>query len=64
MNLHFCINAYIHISVFTHCQMNQNPCSNQEIQVLFEHGLKLENTVKRVKLSLKNRQSKYLNDKW
>ena len=24
--------------------MNENPCSNQEISVLFEHGLKLENT--------------------
>ena len=34
----------IHIAVLTHCQMNKNPCSNQEIQVLFEHGFKLENT--------------------
>ena len=24
--------------------MNENPCSNQEIHMLFEHGLKLENT--------------------
>ena len=24
--------------------MNENPCSNQEIHVLFEHGSKLENT--------------------
>ena len=23
--------------------MNENPCSNQEIHELFEHGLKLEN---------------------
>ena len=24
-----------------HCQMNENPCSNLEIYVLFEHGFKL-----------------------
>ena len=24
--------------------MNQNPCSNQVIHVLFEHGFELENT--------------------
>ena len=24
--------------------MNENPCSNQEIHVLFEHGYELENT--------------------
>ena len=24
--------------------MNKNPCSNQEIHVLFEHGFELENT--------------------
>ena len=24
--------------------MNENPCSNQEIHVLFEHGFELENT--------------------
>ena len=24
--------------------MNENPCSNQEILVLFEHGFKLRNT--------------------
>ena len=24
--------------------MNENPCSNQEIRVLFEHGSELENT--------------------
>ena len=24
--------------------MKENPCSNQEIHVLFEHGFKLENT--------------------
>ena len=28
------------------CQMNENPCSNQEIHVLFGHGFKLENTYK------------------
>ena len=28
-------------AVLTHCQMNDNPCSNQEIHVLFEHGFKL-----------------------
>ena len=26
-----------------HCKMNENPCSNQEIHVLFEHGFELEN---------------------
>ena len=34
----------VRIAVLTHCQMNENPCSNQEIHVLFEHGFKLENT--------------------
>ena len=32
------------IAVYTHRQMNENPCSNQEIYVLFEHGPELENT--------------------
>ena len=32
------------IAFYTHCQMNENPCSNQEIHVLFEHGSELENT--------------------
>ena len=27
----------IRIAVYTHCQMNENPCSNQEIHLLFEH---------------------------
>ena len=36
---------YIRIAVYTHCQMNQNPCSNQEIHVLFEHGSELETTL-------------------
>ena len=35
---------YIRIAVYTHCQMNENPCSNQEIHMLFEHGSELENT--------------------
>ena len=35
---------YIRIVVYTHCQMNENTCSNQEIHVLFEHGSELENT--------------------
>ena len=34
----------IRIAVYTHCQMNENPCSNQEIYMLFEHGSELENT--------------------
>ena len=34
----------IRIAVLTHCQMNENPFSNQEIHVLFQHGLKHENT--------------------
>ena len=33
----------IRIAVYTYCQINENPCSNQEIQVLFEHGSELEN---------------------
>ena len=33
-------------AVLTHCQMNKNPCSNQEINLLFEHGFELENTFK------------------
>ena len=36
----------IRIAVYTHCQMNENQCSNQEIHVLFEHGSELENTLK------------------
>ena len=28
----------IRIAVYTHCQINENPCSNQEIRVLFDHG--------------------------
>ena len=34
----------IRLAVYTHCQMNENPCSNQEIHVLYEHGSELENT--------------------
>ena len=34
----------IRIAVYTHCQMNENPCTNQEIHVLFEHGSELEKT--------------------
>ena len=34
----------IHIAVYTHCQMNKNPCSNRETHVLFEHGSEIENT--------------------
>ena len=34
----------IHIAVYTHCQMNKNPCSSQDFHVLFEHGSELENT--------------------
>ena len=33
------------IAVYTHCQMNENPCSNQEIHVLFEHGSEFEITL-------------------
>ena len=35
---------YLSIAVYTHCRMNENPCTNQEIHVLFEHGSELENT--------------------
>ena len=35
-----CIDTYS-IAVLTHCQMNENPCSNQETHVLFEHGFEL-----------------------
>ena len=34
----------IRIPVYTNCQMNENPCSNQEIHVLFEHESELENS--------------------
>ena len=30
------------IAVWSHCQMNENPCSNHEIRVLFEHGFVLK----------------------
>ena len=33
----------IHIAVYIHSQMNENPCSNQEIHMLYEHGSELEN---------------------
>ena len=36
----------IRIAVYTHCQMNEKPCSNQETRVLFEHGSELKNTKK------------------
>ena len=32
------------MAVLTHCQMSGNPCSNQEIHVLFEQGFKFNNT--------------------
>ena len=35
---------FIRLAVNTHCQMKENPCSNQVIRVLFEHGSELENT--------------------
>ena len=35
----------IRIAVYTHCQMNENPCPNQVIHMLFEHGSELENTL-------------------
>ena len=38
-----CIDIYSY-SCLHPCQMNENPCSNQEIHVLFEHGSELENT--------------------
>ena len=41
---HILAEISIRIAVYTHCQMNENPCSNQEIHVLFEHGSELENT--------------------
>ena len=33
-----------YMPILTHCQLNENPCSNQEIHVQFEHWFKLENT--------------------
>ena len=36
--------AFFSYSFLTHCQMNENPCSNQEFHVPFEHGSELENT--------------------
>ena len=35
----------IRIAVYIHCQMNENPCSNHEIHVLFEHMSELGNTL-------------------
>ena len=35
-------------AVFIHCQRNENPCSNQEIHVLFEHGSEFYNTYRRM----------------
>ena len=32
------------IGVYTHCEINQNPCSNQEVHVLFEYGSEFENS--------------------
>ena len=32
---------FIRRAVLTHCHMNGNPCSNQEIRVLFKHGFKI-----------------------
>ena len=32
------------IAVLTICQMNNNPCANQEFHMLFEQGFKLENS--------------------
>ena len=32
------------LAVLTHYQMNENPCSSQEIHVLLEHGSELKNT--------------------
>ena len=44
-NIYSCIDVYSYTAaVYTHCQMNENPCPNQEIHVLFEHGSELENT--------------------
>ena len=40
----FLTKIFIRIPALTHCQINENRCSNQEIHVLFEHGFKLENT--------------------
>ena len=44
------------IAVLTHCQMNENPCSNHR---LFEHGFKLENilneTLSVIKKALRTR---------
>ena len=37
---------FIRIAVYNHCQMNENPSSNQEIPVLFEHGSEPEKILK------------------
>ena len=31
----------VHTAVLTHCQIDENPCSNHEIHILFEHGFEL-----------------------
>ena len=36
---------FISVYILCHCQMNENPCSNQEIHVLFGDGSELENTL-------------------
>ena len=44
VNLTF-LHRFLFVELFyTRCQMNENPCSNQEINMLFEHGSELENT--------------------
>ena len=36
LNISSCVK--LRKAVLSHCQMNENPCSNHEIHVLFEHG--------------------------
>ena len=43
LNIGSCIETFSY-SCFSPLSKNENPCSNQEIHVLFEHGFKLENT--------------------
>ena len=44
---------HICIAVLTHCLINKNPYSNQQIHVLFEHAFKFENALHVLKMGPK-----------
>ena len=45
INCYSCIDTYNSYYCLTHCQTNENPFSNQEIHVQFEHGVELQNVL-------------------